>query len=166
MFLSDEEWRARMAREMSNAKAGVELRHCTLQDVRRRLRDAGLRPTQQRIALGWLLFGKGDRHATAEQLFEEAAHGDVPLSLATVYNTLRQFSEAGLVREIALYGSKIWYDTKTGAHHHYYVEGLCHENLADIPDGLVRTPDVGPAPEGMEIVGVDVIVRLRPKAGR
>ena len=87
---------------------------CSFRNVRDRLQSAGLRPTRQRMALGWLLFGKGDRHVTAEALFEEARGSKTALSLATVYNTLRQFSEASLLREIAVYGSRIWYDTNTG----------------------------------------------------
>src|ERR1035437_5140983 len=84
---------------------------CPFHDVRMKLRAAGLRPTRQRIALGWLLFAKGDRHITAEMLFEEAAGARVRLSLATVYNTLHQFTEAGLLREIAVEGPKTYFDT-------------------------------------------------------
>ena len=75
------------------------------------LRDVGLRPTRQRMALGWILFGKGDRHITAEMLYEEATKAKVPVSLATVYNTLHQFTDVGLLRQVAVDGSKTYFDT-------------------------------------------------------
>ena len=78
-----------------------------------RLRRVGLRPTRQRISLGWLLFAKGDRHITAEMLYEESMRARVPVSLATVYNTLHQFTEAGLLRQLAVDGSKSYFDTNT-----------------------------------------------------
>ena len=86
---------------------------CPVHELRTKLREAGLRPTRQRVALGWLLFAKGDRHITAEMLFEEATGSRVRISLATVYNTLHQFTEAGLLREIAVEGPKTYFDTKT-----------------------------------------------------
>ena len=75
------------------------------------LRQVGLRPTRQRMALGWILFAKGDRHLTAEMLYEEATKAKVPVSLATVYNTLHQFTEVGLLRQVAVDGSKTYFDT-------------------------------------------------------
>lgn len=163
-LLSDEEWRARLAEEAARARgltpAAARPAACSFHAVRAKLEAAGLRPTRQRMTLGWLLFGKGDRHTTAETLYQEAARTNANISLATVYNTLKQFSEAGLVREIALYGSRLWYDTKTGAHQHFYVEG--EEHLLDIPADDLSLADVQ-APDGMEIVSVDVIVRVRPK---
>ncbi|KAF0119776.1 MAG: Fur family transcriptional regulator iron response regulator, partial [Xanthobacteraceae bacterium] len=84
---------------------------CPIHDVRSMLREVGLRPTRQRMALGWILFAKGDRHVTAEMLYDEATKARVPVSLATVYNTLHQFTEAGLLREIAVDGSKAYFDT-------------------------------------------------------
>lgn len=133
---------------------------CSFRTVRDRLHEAGLRPTRQRMALGWLLFGKGeDRHVTAECLYEEAREARTALSLATVYNTLRQFSEAGLLREIAVYGSRIWYDTNTGPHVHFYVED--RDELLDVPDDLVPLLKLPAAPPGMEILGADVIVRVK-----
>ena len=111
------------------------------------------------MALGWLLFGKGDRHVTAEALYEEARGSKTALSLATVYNTLRQFSDAGLLREIAVYGSRIWYDTNTGPHCHFYVED--RDELLDVPDDMVPVLRLPVAPAGMEILGADVIVRVK-----
>src|SRR6185312_5610663 len=78
---------------------------CPFHDVRTMLREVGLRPTRQRLALGWLLFQKGDRHITAEILHDEASRARVPVSLATVYNTPHQFTEVGLLREFAVDGS-------------------------------------------------------------
>ncbi len=148
------------------AKPGVPLAEeadhmarCPVHSLRTRLRDAGLRPTRQRVALGWLLFGKGDRHLTAEKLFDEATRARVPLSLATVYNTLHQFTEAGLLREIAVDGSKTWFDTNVSHHHHFLIED--RNDLVDIPAGMIDVTGVPVAPEGMEIERVDVVVRLR-----
>lgn len=139
-------------------------RGCPLSDLRDKLRRVGLRPTRQRISLGWLLFGKGDRHITAEMLYEEAVRARVPVSLATVYNTLHQFTEAGLLRQLAVDGAKAYFDTNPTEHHHFFIED--EDRLVDMPaDGV----DVGvlPAPpEGLEIAGVEVIVRLRRKRGR
>lgn len=132
---------------------------CPVHSLRVRLRDAGLRPTRQRIALGWLLFGKGDRHITAERLYDEATSARVPLSLATVYNTLHQFTEAGLLREIAIDGSKTYFDTNTSHHHHFLIED--QNDLVDIPAGFVEVTGMPVVPEGMEIDRVDVVIRLR-----
>ncbi|WP_262265978.1 iron response transcriptional regulator IrrA [Microvirga yunnanensis] len=135
---------------------------CPLAQVRDRLRRAGLRPTRQRICLGWLLFGRGDRHVTADTLFEEAQRVRVPVSLATVYNTLKQFTEAGLVRQIAAEGRKSYFDTDLSDHHHFLVEG--EEELVDVPGGPMPVAELPAAPEGYEIERVDVIVRLRRRA--
>ena len=87
-------------------------------DVRTKLRKIGLRPTRQRLALGFMLFGKGDRHVTAEMLHEEAVKAKVPVSLATIYNTLHQFTDVGLLRQVAVDGSKTYFDTNVSQHHH------------------------------------------------
>jgi Fur family iron response transcriptional regulator len=125
--------------------------------VRDKLRSVDLRPTRQRISLASLLFVAGDRHVTVDQLFAEAQALKMPLSRATVYNTLHQFVAAGLVREIALYGSKVWYDTKTGSHCHYYDEDQA--NLFDMPVDVTEQLRFTP-PMGKKVVGVDIIVRL------
>ena len=96
-----------------------------------RLREVGLRPTRPRVALGIILFGKGDRHVSAEMLFEEASGAEVSVSLATVYNTLHEFTEVGLLRQVAIDSSKSYFDTNNTEHHHYYLEDR-HE-LMDIP---------------------------------
>ena len=135
---------------------------CPVHELRSKLRKAGLRPTRQRVALGWLLFAKGARHLTAENLYEEASASRVAISLATVYNTLHQFTEAGLLREVAIDGAKTYFDTNTKEHHHFLLEDS--NVLVDIPPSQVdiaRLPDV---PEGMEVARIDVIVRLRKKS--
>src|SRR5512140_2407068 len=100
--------------------AGAELTGCPWHDVKAMLRDVGLRPTRQRMALGWMLFGKGDRHVTAEMLYEEAIKAKVPVSLATIYNTLHQFTDVGLLRQVAVDGSKTYFDTNTTPHHPFF----------------------------------------------
>ncbi|HMN50948.1 MAG TPA: Fur family transcriptional regulator [Xanthobacteraceae bacterium] len=134
---------------------------CPFHDVRAMLRDVGLRPTRQRLALGWLLFAKGDRHMTAETLHEEALRARFPVSLATVYNTLHQFTEAGLLREVAVDGSKTYFDTNASDHHHFFVEG--QNQLLDIPGPEVMVDRMPTPPEGYEVARVDVVVRLRRK---
>lgn len=131
---------------------------CPFNALRGKLRGVSLRPTRQRVALGWLLFAKGDRHVTAEMLYEEASRARVPVSLATIYNTLHQFTEAGLLREVAVDGSKTYFDTNVSDHHHFFVEG--DEKLVDIP-GRIEVGELPAPPEGMEIARVDVIVRVR-----
>src|ERR1700743_3635402 len=96
---------------------------CPWHDVKSRLRHVGPRPPRQRMALGWILFAKGDRHLTAEMLYEEASKAKVPVSLATVYNTLHQFTEVGLLRQVGVDGSETYFDTNTPAHHHLFIEG-------------------------------------------
>lgn len=124
-----------------------------------RLRTVGLRPTAQRLALGDLLFAKGDRHICAEELHAEARAARVPVSLATVYNTLNQFTEAGLLREIAIEGDRSYFDTNTSNHYHFFDDEK-HE-LMDIEIGTLRVVGVPEAPEGKVIDRIDVIVRLK-----
>jgi Fur family iron response transcriptional regulator len=135
---------------------------CPWHDVKAMLREVGLRPTRQRMALGWILFGKGDRHLTAEALYEEATRAKVPVSLATIYNTLHQFTEVGLLRQVPVDGSKAYFDTNSSSHHHFFVEG--EDELLDIPSADVIVGKTPEAPEGYEIARVDVVVRLRRKA--
>ena len=157
-------------RTLINTVAGIPMgttlatamQGCPVHDLRSRLREAGLRPTRQRVALGWLLFARGDRHITAERLYEEATTARVPISLATVYNTLHQFTEAGLLREIAVDGSKTYFDTNVSNHHHFLIEDT--NVLVDIPDSHIVVGALPAAPEGMEVARVDVIIRLTRKA--
>jgi Fur family iron response transcriptional regulator len=129
--------------------------------IEHRVREAGLRPTRQRIALAEMLFAKGDRHLSAEELHEEALSAGVAVSLATVYNALHQFTEAGLLRILAVEGSRTYFDTNTSDHHHFFVEG--ENRVVDIEGGPVTVSNLPAPPEGMEIANVDIIVRLRPK---
>src|SRR6202035_1877206 len=131
----------------------------TRPEIRARLRQAGLRPTRQRMSLAELLFGRGNRHLSAENLHEEAMVHRVPVSLATVYNTLHQFTEAGLLREVAVDGSKTYFDTHTTHHHHFLIGET--NTVLDIPRSEVSIGDLPEPPEGMEIERVEVIVRLR-----
>ncbi|SMF74666.1 Fur family transcriptional regulator, iron response regulator [Tistlia consotensis] len=133
-----------------------------------RLKQAGLRPTRQRLALAKLLFdpadarvapsGSCDRHITAEQLHDEAVSAGQPVSLATVYNTLHQFTGAGLLREVVVEPGRSYFDTNVSDHHHFFFEG--NGRLVDIPGDQVRLADLPPPPPGSAIRRVDVIVRL------
>src|SRR6201987_2559409 len=150
-------------RQAQASPARTDLNGCPWHDVKTKLREVGLRPTRQRMALGWILFAKGDRHLTAEMLYEEATKAKVPVSLATIYNTLHQFTEVGLLRQIAVDGSKTYFDTNASDHHHFFVEG--EDELGDIPGHQVLVDKLPTAPEGYEIARVDVVVRLRRKQG-
>ena len=124
------------------------------------LRGAGLRPTRQREALATLLVGDGrNRHVTAEGLFEGARAAGEPVSLATVYNTLRAFCEAGLIREVTVDGARSYFDTRTDDHPHFYWED--EGRLTDAPAdelAIARLPEI---PPGAEVASVDVVIRLR-----
>ena len=136
-------------------------RHGDIKTTEQRVREAGLRPTRQRTALAELLFAKGDRHLSAEELHEEALAAGVAVSLATVYNALHQFTGAGLLRILAVEGARTYFDTNISDHHHFFVEG--ENRVVDIAGGPVSVVNLPEPPEGMEIANVDIIVRLRPK---
>lgn len=118
-----------------------------------------MRPTRQRLALAEILFNAGDRHVSAEALHAEALAAGVPVSLATVYNTLNQFTGAGLLREVAIEGTRSYFDTNTSNHFHYFLEDK--GQLVDIGAEQVEVTGLPAPPEGTEIDRVDVIVRLR-----
>lgn len=126
------------------------------------LRMAGLRPTRQRLALAELLFSGPHRHVNAEQLHGEAARAGVQVSLATIYNSLHQFRQAGLLREISVDAARSYFDTDTTDHHHFYIED--EERVEDIPSESIRISGLPDAPEGMAITHVDVIVRVKKAA--
>lgn len=129
-----------------------------------RLRAAGLRPTRQRLALARLLFDSGDRHVTAEQLHAEAVAAKVRVSLATVYNTLHQFTSLGMLREVVVEPARSYFDTNTSDHHHFFHE---HSGqLADIPGDQVQLVRLPAAPPGTEVTRVDVVVRVRDQGKR
>lgn len=124
------------------------------------LGTAGLRPTRQRLTLAALLVGDGgNRHVTAESLFDLCSGTDEKVSLATVYNTLRTFCDAGLMREVTVDGTKSYFDTRVDDHPHFFWEETA--KLTDAPADqleIVRLPE---APAGAEIASVDVVIRLR-----
>lgn len=126
------------------------------------LSGAGLRPTRQRMTLANLLVGDGkDRHVTAESLFEAASNADEKVSLATVYNTLKAFCDAGLMREITVDGTKSYFDTNMTDHPHFYWEDSA--TLTDASADKLEIKNLPDAPEGAEIASVDVVIRLRRK---
>ena len=124
-----------------------------------KVRAAGLRPTRQRIALASLLFRDEDRHVTAEALHEEAAKAGVRVSLATVYNTLHQFTRAGLLNEVVVDSGRAYFDTNIGDHQHFYVEE--NGELIDIPGETIGVSNVPTPPKGMTVDRVDVVVRIK-----
>ncbi len=124
------------------------------------LGGVGLRPTRQRVALASLLVGDGqDRHVTAEGLFDAASTAGEKVSLATVYNTLRAFCDAGLMREITVDGTKSYFDTNMSDHPHFYWEE--DGTLSDAPAKEMKIAQLPQIPEGAELASVDVIIRLR-----
>jgi len=123
-----------------------------------RLRRVGLRPTRQRLALAKLLFEQGDRHVTAEQLHEEAAGAKVRVSLATVYNSLHQFTQMGLLREVVVEPGRSYFDTNTSDHHHFFFEE--EGRLMDIAGDRVEVARLPSPPAGTQLKRVDVILRL------
>ena len=121
-----------------------------------------LRPTRQRVALAALLVGDGhNRHVTAESLFASAKDRGEKVSLATVYNTLKAFCDAGLMQEVTVDGSKSYFDTNTHDHPHFYWEN--DGTLTDAPAEQLQITCLPDAPAGAEIASVDVVIRLRRK---
>jgi Fur family transcriptional regulator, iron response regulator len=126
------------------------------------LRRAGLRPTRQRIELSRVLFAKGHRHLSAEDLHAEAAAAGVHVSLATVYNALHKFTRAGLLREVAIDSGRAYFDTNVSDHHHFFVEG--EGELIDLV-GEIAITQLPEPPEGTEITAVELVVRVRRRTG-
>jgi len=148
--------RRRHAKSMET-KSAAHCETCT-GVLLRKLASAGVRPTRQRLDLARAIFGAGNRHFTAELIYHETRSIRFAPTLGTIYNTLNEFARCGLLREIAIYDAKLWYDTKTGPHYHFYREDT--EELSDIPEEWV--PDFKiPAPDGTLIKAIDVIVRLK-----
>lgn len=123
------------------------------------LRKVGLRPTRQRLGLARLLFENGDRHVTAEQLHAEAAAANLRVSLATIYNTLNQFTGVGLMREVVVEPGRSYFDTNTTDHHHFFHEDTAQ--LQDIPGDAISVGKVPEPPTGTRVERVDIIVRIR-----
>lgn len=127
-----------------------------------RLQNAGLRPTQQRMALARLLFERGDRHVSAEQLHGEVQAARRPVSLATVYNTLNQFTRAGLLREVVVGAGRSYFDTNVSDHHHFYHEGT--GELTDIDGASIRVDGLPKPPDGASVARVDIVIRIADDA--
>jgi Fur family iron response transcriptional regulator len=128
-------------------------------DATLKLREAGLRPTRQRVALAGMLFDGGDRHMTAESLQADAVAAGVRVSLATVYNTLHQFTAAGLLRQVVVDAARSYFDTNTGDHQHFFVEE--DGTLIDIPGEQIAVAGVPAPPKGLEVDRIDVVVRVK-----
>ena len=128
-----------------------------------RLKAVGLRPTRQRLALAKLLFGPGNRHVSAEQLHGEAVEARVRVSLATVYNTLHQFTAVGLLREVVVEPGRSYFDTNTSHHHHFF----CEEDryLVDIPGEELKVVKLPHPPPGTTVTEVDIVIRVRKNPG-
>jgi Fur family iron response transcriptional regulator len=126
--------------------------------IRCKLEAAGVRPTRPRLALARAIFGSGDRHFTAEMLYDETRSAYFPPSLGTIYNTLSEFARRGLLREIPLYDAKVWYETKTAPHFHFYFADT--DELTDIPNHQIPEIEITP-PDGTRVAAIDVIVRLK-----
>ena len=125
------------------------------------LQSAGLRSTRQRLALGALLFDGMDKHVTAEQVFDAAHKARSRVSLATVYNTLHQFTEAGLLREVVIDSTQVYFDTNTTDHHHFFNESA--GQLTDVPAASVHVDRLPKMPAGLRLDRVDVIIRVKNK---
>jgi Fur family iron response transcriptional regulator len=130
-------------------------------DLDAMLRNVGLRPTRQRVALAKLLYAHSDRHLTAEMLYMEATNQNLPVSLATIYNTLNQFARMGLLREVGVDGSLTYFDTNTSNHHHFFVEDK--NEIRDIPTTDIVIGKMAELPDGYEIARVDLMIRIRRK---
>jgi Fur family iron response transcriptional regulator len=137
-----------MVRAMRNNSKAIE-----------QLRAAGLRPTRQRVELAGLLFKGPHRHVTAESLHEEAVSREMKISLATIYNTLHQFTHAGLLRQVIVDAARGYFDTNTGDHQHFFLEE--EGRLIDIPGEAISVSGVPVPPSGMAVDRVDVVVRVK-----
>lgn len=126
------------------------------------LREHNLRPTRQRMALAALLFDGTARHVTAESLHDQVKDMGITLSLATIYNTLHQFTNVGLLKEIKGIGDAKWFDTNIDQHHHFF--DISNDHLIDIPASSITISHLPASPDGKVIDGVDVIVRLSDKS--
>jgi Fur family iron response transcriptional regulator len=125
----------------------------------RKLKESGLRPTRQRIALARLLLEDGPRHVTAEELFQEARQAGIPVSLATVYNTLHQFTAAGLMIEVVAGSGQSYFDTNPTSHYHFFDKAT--GEIIDVPEGAIRFVQLPEPPPGKVIDRIDVVVRIR-----
>jgi Fur family transcriptional regulator, iron response regulator len=128
----------------------------------RKLKESGLRPTRQRVALARLLLQNGHRHVTAEELFQEARAAGIPVSLATVYNTLHQFTAAGLMAEVVAGSGQSYFDTNPTSHYHYFDKST--GEIIDVPEEAIQFLRLPEPPPGKVIDRIDVVVRIRSVA--
>ena len=125
----------------------------------RKLKESGLRPTRQRVSLARLLLETGPRHVTAEELFQEARAAGIPVSLATVYNTLHQFTAAGLMTEVVAGSGQSYFDTNPTSHYHYFDKST--GEIIDVPENAIQFTLLPEPPPGKVIDRIDVVVRIR-----
>ena len=130
-------------------------------DFAKQLRLAGLRPTRQRVAIAALLLDGRHRHVSADGLIEEITAAGLQVSSGTVYNTLKQFTDAGLLRRVVVHNEYSLFDTNTDHHHHFYEAS--NDQLVDIPSDDVTLAKLPQAPNGHEIKAVDVIIHIQSK---
>ena len=133
----------------------------TLADFAKQLRLVGLRPTRQRVAIAALLLDGRHRHVSADSLIEEITTAGLQVSSGTVYNTLNQFTDAGLLRRVVVHNEYSLFDTNTDHHHHFYEAS--NDQLVDIPHDDVILAKLPQAPEGHEIKAVDVVIHIQSK---
>ena len=132
-------------------------------EARARLRQAGLRPTRQRIVLARRLFGGPHRHVTAAGLHAEVLREEAGVSLATVYNTLHLFTKAGLLRELVVDAGRSFFDTNTDHHQHFFFEES--GRLVDVPGDRISVNVLPPTPPGTTVSRIDIIVRVTGTGG-
>ena len=144
---------------MKNRQKSPAHKRASPQQVTEILRAAGVRPTRQRLLLGQLLFDGMHKHVTAEQVHAAAGRRAQPISLATVYNNLHHFTTAGLLREVVVDATRVYFDTNVGVHHHFYDPD--NGRLTDVPHDAVRLSQIPAAPAGRVIDQINVILRLR-----
>jgi Fur family iron response transcriptional regulator len=130
----------------------------------RQLKACGLRPTRQRLALARLLMEMHPRHLTAEELFQEARRAGIPVSLATVYNTLHQFTSAGLLGEVVVGSGQSYFDTSPHSHWHYFDKTT--GEIVDVPEQSIAFSKLPEPPPGKVIERIDVVVRIRDAVDR
>ena len=122
------------------------------------LRNSSLRPTKQRIMIGNLLFNDTDKHVTAESLYRELTASEQKISLATVYNTLHDFCEKKLLKKVTIDTEKVYFDTNTSPHHHFYSDN--EKLLIDISKDKIKIQGLPKAPKGKKIKDVELIAHL------
>ena len=122
------------------------------------LRAHDIQPTQQRVEIAQILFAR-PQHLSAEQVLSMVNGERHLVSKATVYNTLGLFAEKGLLREVIVDPSRVFYDPNTDEHHHFY--NVDKGILVDIDAGQIPLGELPPLPEGTSAVGVDIIIRIR-----